>query len=81
MREDSGWGESRSIEFTSRDLRLIEKALPNNANQRRLRLLPDIIHDWVRIDLPRLFSMTPEPVEVRMSTTSVLDCSRPQSTN
>jgi hypothetical protein len=57
--------ESKSIKFTSRELGLIAKGLPKNTVERRLALLPDIIRDWGRTDLPRHFWVKPEPVEVR----------------
>jgi hypothetical protein len=65
MRSDTGVNTSGLIDFTDRDLRFITDAVPHDANQKRIELLPDIIRDWSRTDLPRLFWHTPEPVEAR----------------
>jgi hypothetical protein len=66
--------ESKSVKFTSRELGLIAKALPKNTVERRLAVLPDIIRDWGRTDLPRLFWVKPEPVEVRNERYRRLKC-------
>jgi hypothetical protein len=53
------------IEFTDRELRLIAKALPENADERRLALFSEIMRDWGRTDLPRIIRSSPDSAEVR----------------
>ena len=59
MRSSTEIDQRNAVEFTDRDLELIKRALPQNSDQRRLALLPDIIRDWGRIDLPKCFGLGP----------------------
>jgi hypothetical protein len=57
--------ESRIAHFTDHQLGLIARALPQDVDQRRLALIPNIIRDWGYVDLPSHWWHKPEPVEVR----------------
>jgi hypothetical protein len=58
------------IEFTDRELRLIAKALPENADERRLALFPEIMRDWGRTDLPHIIRIHRTPPRCERSVIS-----------
>lgn len=43
-------------QFTDREIGLIKAVLPNDVDPRRLELLPQILREWARVDLPDHFS-------------------------
>lgn len=45
--------------FTAQDIKLIGESLPNGINKQRLRLLPKILREWAKTDLPTHLSMPP----------------------
>jgi hypothetical protein len=64
------------VEFTDRDLKLIAASLPDLIDQRRLDLLPQILRDWGRTDLPMHLRLKPEPLERRRESVSTWRQSR-----
>jgi hypothetical protein len=57
--------EIRTVDFTDHQLGLIARALPQDVDQRRLALIPNIIRDWGDTELPSHSWHKPKPVEVR----------------
>jgi len=53
------------VRFTDRELGLIALSLPKVINQQRRDLLPDILRDWGRTDLPGHLWQKPEPIQER----------------
>src|SRR6266852_3397486 len=54
MTERDGWPE-----FTDDDVRRIVAWLPEEIDLRRRKLLPQILREWARVDLPEHFAREP----------------------
>ena len=53
------------VKFTDREIRLISGSLSAGADQRRLAVLPQVLREWGREDLPINLQHKPEPAERR----------------
>lgn len=53
------------IEFSERDIRLIQCSLPPGIDPERIELLPSLLREWARVDLRWHFARTPLPVLAR----------------
>jgi hypothetical protein len=53
------------VEFTDREMRLISGSLPAAVDRRRLDLLPQVLREWGREDLPMHLQHKPESVKRR----------------
>ncbi len=53
------------IEFSERDIRLIQCSLPPGTDPTRIELLPSLLREWARVDLRCHFARTPRPVLAR----------------
>lgn len=59
-----GWvGEP--IEFSERDIRLIQSSLPPGTDSEQIELLPSLLREWARVELRWHFARTPLPVLAR----------------
>ena len=63
--DTEGGADGEIVRFTDRELRLITSSLPKVINQHRLDLLPDILRNWGRTDLPGHLRQKPEPIQER----------------
>jgi hypothetical protein len=59
------------VEFDDSDIELITQTLPQGVAQGRLELLPQILHEWGRTDVPRHLSVSPRAIRERTKTVDV----------
>src|SRR4051812_22141748 len=60
------------VKFTDTDIGLIVQTLPPGVDPARLELLPKVLQDWGRIDLPRHLSISPRAFRERTKAVDVV---------